>query len=78
MDMRNDQLDLESVLMKGAHAHAANQLPPHHKEKIEEDGMEKPFSSHEGEEEGEGTLREGNQEKKRKRDEKVHRKHPKD
>ena len=40
--------------------------------------MEKLFSSHEGEEEGEGTLREGDQEKKRKRDEKFDRKNPKD
>ena len=40
--------------------------------------MEKPFSSHEGEEEEEGTLREGDQEKKRKRDEKIDRKHHKD
>ena len=40
--------------------------------------MENPFSSHEGEEEGEVMLREGDQKKKRKRDEKFDRKHPKD
>ena len=40
--------------------------------------MEKPFSSHEDEEDGEGTPWEGDKEKKRKRDEKFDRKHPKD
>ena len=40
--------------------------------------MEKPFSSQEGEEKGEGMPREGEKEKKRKRDEKFDKKHPKD
>ena len=78
MDMRNDQLDLESVLIKGAHANAANQLPPHHEEKIEDDGIKNPFSSHEDEEEEDGVPRGGDQEKKRKRDANYDEKNPKD
>ena len=78
MDMENDQLDLESNIRKGVHVHAADQLPPQKGEEIEEDGLKKLFSSHEGEEEGVGTLRECDQEKNRKRDEKFDRKHPKD
>ena len=78
MDMGNDQLDLESVIRKDVPAHVDNPMAPHQEEDIEEDGVEKPFSSHEGEEEEECTSREDDQEKKRKRDEKFDRKHPKD
>jgi hypothetical protein len=49
------------------------------KRKIEEVEEQVPFSSHEGEEEEDGALREGDQEKKkRKRDVKFDEKHPKD
>jgi hypothetical protein len=55
--MGNDQLDLDSDFKKGAQAHCVNQLPSRQEEEIEEDGDKNPFSSHEGEEEGESTLR---------------------
>ena len=49
--------------------HVDNPLPPHQEEDIEEDGVEEnAFSSHEGEKEEDGTSREDDQEKKRKRD----------
>ena len=79
MDVGNDMLILESNLGMGGPVHADNQLPPQQEEEIEEVEDQVPFSSHEGEEEEDGALREGDQEKKkRKRDAKYESKHPKD
>jgi hypothetical protein len=78
MDMENDQLHLESDIMKGGPVPTDNQLPPQQEEEIEEADDQVPFSSHEGDEDEDGTLREGDQKKKRKRDVKYEEKHPKD
>ena len=78
MDMGDDMLVLESNLGMGGPVHADNQLPPQQEEEIEEVEDQVAYSSNEGEEDEDGTLREGDQVKKRKRDEKFDRKHPKD
>ena len=78
MDMENDQLDLEPFTMKGGPVPTDNQLPPQQEEEIEEAVDQVAYSSNEGDEDEEGTLREGDQKKKRKRDVKYDEKHPKD
>jgi hypothetical protein len=78
MDMGDDQLNLDSDIMKGGLVPTDNQLPPQQEEEIEEVEDQVAYSSNEGDEDEDGTLREGDQEKKRKRDEKYNRKHPTD
>ena len=64
--------------MKGGPVPTDNQLPPRDEEEIEEVEDQVAYSSNEGEEDEDGTLREGDQVKKRKRDVKYDEKHPKD
>ena len=78
MDMRDDQLNLESDIMKGGPVPTDNQLPPQQEEEIEEAADQVAYSSNEGDEDKDGTPREGDQKKKRKRDVKYDEKHPKD
>ena len=79
MDMENDKLDLESDVRKEEPALVDKPVPPHQEEGIEDDDeRDNAFSSHEGEEAEDGTSREDGQKKKRKRDEKFDKKHPKD
>ena len=78
MDMGNDKLDLESEIMKGGPVPTDNQLPPQQEEEIEEVEDQVAYSSNEGEEDEDGTLREGDQVRKRKRDAKYEQKHLKD
>jgi hypothetical protein len=79
MDMGDDQLNLESDIIKVGPVPTDNQLPPHQKEEIEEVEDQDPSSWHEGEGEDDGASREDDQQrKKRKRDVKYDEKHPKD
>ena len=78
MEMGNDKLDLESDIVKGGPVPTDIQLPPHQEEEIEEADDQVAYSSNEGDEDEDGTPREGDQKKKRKRDAKYDEKHPKD
>ena len=78
MDMGDDQLNLESDIMKGGPVPTDNQLPPQQEEEIEEAADQVAYSSNEGDEDEDGTPREGDQKKKRKRDAKYDEKHLKD
>jgi hypothetical protein len=78
MDMGNDKLDLESETTKGGPVPTDNHLPPQQEEEIEEADDQIAYSSNEGDGDEDGTLREGDQKKKRKRDAKYDEKHPKD
>ena len=78
MDMGDDQLNLESDIMKDGLVPTDNQLPPQQEEEIEEAVDQVAYSSNEGDEDEDGTPREGDEKKKRKRDVKYDEKHPKD
>jgi len=61
MDMGDDQLNLESDIMKDGLVPTDNQLPPQQEEEIEEAEDQDPSSWHEGEEEDDGASREDDQ-----------------